>query len=77
MIRKKNFKILFSKTKYIVYKLKTEDNIYYDVLFYKKKGLFWINEKNVVNNVNFDYLRFNDIDDVIKYIIKCEKRMLL
>ncbi len=67
MIRLDYAEIKFHKTKYKVFKIKTLESEYYDVLLYEKRGMIWINNK--INN-DGSYIRFNSLDEVIKFVFK-------
>jgi hypothetical protein len=67
MTRTKYAEIKFYKTKYKIFKIKTLEHIYYDILLYEKRGMIWVNNK--IKNDGY-YLRFDSFDDVIKFIFK-------
>lgn len=69
MVRSFLFEIKFHKYKYKVYEIKTKEKSFYDVLKYHKKGFFWVNIKNILKNSNCYYLRFNDYNKLIEYIL--------
>lgn len=70
MVRSFLFEIKFYKYKYKIFKIETNEKVFYDVLKYHKSFCIWINIQFHFKNKNIYYLRFDNFNKLIYFIFK-------